>query len=231
MKNNNQIIYGLIVTIAIFVLANFIGSKMSIWPDALPPYFVTHSVMLLGSIGVIILLSKSVNYKIALPKFKMILRPILFGLLASIVINISLSVLTKVMGGNLEPHPAFKIMSPLQVLVFIFIYASIAEEILFRGFLLNILSPLKEKGIRIFKHQVSIAVIISGFTFGLAHLVLIFAGVGVFFIIKTVIFTSILGLIAGYYQEKYSNNAFAIIVHMAGNFMAVIGALLMSLNA
>jgi len=38
-------------------------------------------------------------------------------------------------------------------------------------------------------------------------------------------------MIAGYYQEKYDNNAFAIIVHMSGNLMGVIGALLMNVNA
>lgn len=39
------------------------------------------------------------------------------------------------------------------------------------------------------------------------------------------------GLIAGYYQEKYDNNAYAVIIHMAGNSIGVIGALLMNINA
>jgi membrane protease YdiL (CAAX protease family) len=40
----------------------------------------------------------------------------------------------------------------------------------------------------------------------------------------------VLGLIAGYYQEKYDNNAYAIIVHMSGNLMGLIGALIGTAN-
>jgi hypothetical protein len=38
-------------------------------------------------------------------------------------------------------------------------------------------------------------------------------------------------LVAGYYQEKHNNNAYAILVHMAANFMGVIAAFLMSSQA
>lgn len=38
---------------------------------------------------------------------------------------------------------------------------------------------------------------------------------------------TLLGIVAGYYQEKYENNFYAIIVHMAGNLMGVIGAIMM----
>jgi membrane protease YdiL (CAAX protease family) len=122
-------------------------------------------------------------------------------------------------------------MSPLQIFVFIFIYASIAEEVLFRGFLMNILKPVSIKGIKVFKRNLNFPVIISAVIFGLAHLILITTGAGGLFLLRIVVFTTILGLIAGYYQEKYNNNAYAIIVHMAGNIMGVIGALLMSLNS
>ena len=75
-------------------------------------------------------------------------------------------------------------MSPLQVFIFVFIYASIAEEILFRGFLMNILKPLKIKGISILKRKISVPVIISAFAFGLGHLILITTGVGGFVFTK-----------------------------------------------
>jgi len=231
MKNNERIIYGIAFTIVIFVIATFSGSKLHLTIDFFPSTFVTHSVMLTLSIVLIYSLRKYVNYKIAWPQFKKTLKPILIGLLATIIVNILFTALTKISGGQVEAHPALTKMTPLQIFVFVFIYASIAEEILFRGFLLNILKPLKSKGINIYKRHISIPVIISAFAFGLAHLILLTTGAGGLFIFRIVVFTTILGLIAGYYQEKYENNGFAIIVHMSGNLMGVIGALLMNLNA
>ena len=230
MKNNERIIYGLIITIIVYAIATFSGSKLHLNIDFIPSSFVTHSLMLILSIVLIYGLRKYVNYKISLPQFKKILKPVLFGLLVTIIANISMTIITKILGGKIETHDALTKMSPLQIFIFVFIYASIAEEILFRGFLMNILKPLNAKGINIFKRKISVPVIISAFAFGLGHLILISTGASGFFLMRIVIFTTILGLIAGYYQEKYDNNIFAIIVHMAGNLMGVIGVLLMNLN-
>lgn len=230
MKNSERILYGLTITIVVFLIATFTGSKIHFNIDFIPNSFVTHSLMLGLSIALIYGLKRYVNYKISWPQFKKIWKPILFGLLATIIVNILITIVTKILGGEVEAHPALTEMSPLQIFIFVFIYASIAEEILFRGFLLNILKPIKTRGLRILKRNISIPVIISAFAFGLGHLILISTGVGGLFLVRIVIFTTILGLIAGYYQEKYDNNAFAIIVHMAGNSMGVIGVLIMNLN-
>jgi len=192
--------------------------------------FGTHSLLLILSIILIYGLRNYVNYKISIPQFKKLLKPALLGLLATIIVNFSMSIITKILGGQVEQHPAFIKMPPLQIFIFVFIYASIAEELLFRGFLMNFLKPLIIKGIVVLKRSISVPVIISAIAFGLGHLILITTGVGGFFLLKIVIFATILGLIAGYYQDKYDNNLFAIIVHMAGNFMGVIVALLMNIN-
>jgi membrane protease YdiL (CAAX protease family) len=231
MRNNERIIYGILITILVFAITTFLGSKIHLNLEFFSSSFVTHSFMLGLSIVFIYSLRKYVNYKIAVPQFKKVLKPILFGFLATVFINITITVLTKILGGKVEAHALLTKMNPLQVFVFVFIYASIAEEILFRGFLMNILKPLQSKGIKIFKRNLSIPVIISAVIFGLAHLILISTGAGEFFLFRIVIFTTILGLIAGYYQEKFKNNAYAIIVHMSGNLMGVIGALLMNLNS
>ncbi len=230
MTNNQRLIYGTLITMAVFVVATFGGSTLDLNNGFIPNSFVTHSLMLILSVLLIFSLRKYVKYKISLPRLKEILKPVLFGILATIVVNVTISVITKISGGEIETHPALTKMSPLQVFIFIFIYASIAEELLFRGFLLNILRPLKTKGFVILKRNISVPVIISAFTFGLGHLILIKTGAGGLFLLRIVIFTTILGLIAGYYQEKYDNNSFAIIVHMAGNFMGLTGAILMNLT-
>lgn len=74
----------------------------------------------------------------------------------------------------------------------------------------------------------SVPVIVSAFAFGLGHLILLMTGVSGFNLFRVILFTTILGLIAGYNQEKYDNNAMAIIVHMAGNTMSVMSVLLMN---
>jgi len=137
-----------------------------------------------------------------------------------------MTVINKTAGLETGSHPLINKISPWQLIVFVLFYASIAEELLFRGFLLNILKPLKAKGIAILKRRLSLSVIISGLAFGLAHLILLASGTEASYVMKAVVFTSLLGIIAGYYQEKFDNNAYAIIVHMSGNLVGVVGILL-----
>jgi membrane protease YdiL (CAAX protease family) len=229
MKKKESVIYGLIITVVIYLTAFIVGKKFQFNVDFIKDSFGSYTTMLLLSIIAIFVFKNNVNYSISLPKFNQILKPILFAVLATIVIFVSINIITKILGGTIEPHPLLAKMTPMQVFVFVFIYASIAEELLFRGFLLNILNPLKNIGITILKRKISVSVIMSALAFGLAHLLLIRTGVGVIFLIRVVIFTTTLGLIAGYYQEKHDNNAFAIIVHMAGNSLAVIGSIIMSM--
>ena len=228
MRNKNQVIYGLLITLGVFALSAIAGSLLKLNNEVIPNSFVTHTTMLLLALGMIYSLRKQVNYKIAVPKLRNIFKPMLFGLLATIVVNVSMAAMTGGLDGNQEAHPLLAKASPIQVFLFIFIYASIAEELLFRGFLMNILQPLKTKGITILKRTLSLPVIISAVAFGLAHLILITTGASGLLILRVVVFTTVLGLIAGYYQEKYDNNAYAIIVHMAGNWFGFVGAVMMN---
>jgi hypothetical protein len=93
MRNHDRIIYGVVITFLIFATAIFLGNKMQLVNGFFPSSFVTHSVMLILSIVFIFFLREHVSYKIALPEFKKSLRPILFGLLATIIINVLMSVL------------------------------------------------------------------------------------------------------------------------------------------
>lgn len=228
MKKNEKITYGIIITIIIYLIAIYLSKTINLNIEFIPNSFLLHSIMLFLSILCIFIFKKNLNYKISFPKFRKILRPILFGILVTIIANITMNIITKVLGGTIEGHPLLSEMSVLQTIIFVFLYASIAEEMLFRGILLNFLEPLKEKGFSFLKRKISLSVIISALAFGLAHLILIFTGVNSAFLIRIVLFTAILGIVAGYYQEKYENNVYAIIVHMAGNSIGVIGILLMN---
>ncbi len=230
MRNKERIIFGTVITITIFILSIFLGRKLHLNVEFIPSSFVTHSSMLIFSISLIYAFKRYVNYKIKMPQFKRLLKPILFGFLSSIVVNIFMITMTRILGAKVENHIIFNKMSPFQFFLFVFIYASISEELLFRGFLLNILKPFNTKGLKIFKRKVSLPVMFSAVLFGLVHLLLIRTGASGFFLLRIVVFATIIGLIAGYYQEKYDNNAFAIIVHMSANLMGVIATLLMNIN-
>ena len=185
--------------------------------------------MFLLSLITIGVLWKEVQYRIAWPKLSRVFRPVLFGFLGFFLVNVLFGIITMMTTGDAaESHPAMQRMDALQIFVFIVIYASIAEEFLFRGLLMNLLKPLKDKGIKIFKRKISLPVIIAAVLFGLGHLVLIRTGAGTLFLVQIVTATTVLGLVAGYYQEKYNNNAYAIIVHMAGNLLALIPAIISS---
>ena len=182
--------------------------------------------MLLLSVGLIFALKSKVSYRIALPEIKQIWRPLLYSMLATIVVNLSLGILSLILGAAVEKHPLLDGMSALQYLIFIVLLASIAEEHLFRGFLQNYLKPLSDKGFKLFRWRISFSVLVSGVLFSLAHLILLTAGVSPVFITRILIFTLVLGLMAGYYQEKHDNIAFAILVHAGGNLVGLIAILL-----
>lgn len=233
MKKNKLLIIGIIITILIDYLASTYENLIDLKIDFFPRSFGLHTIMFLLSILAIYLFKKYVNYRIELPKFKTLLKPIGFGLLVSLLSGMIMGITMAISGG--ESSPEIKMptsnLSVLQIIIFVFLYASIAEEMLFRGFLLNILKPLKEKGISLFNRKVSLGVIISAIIFGLIHIIPFNSDNNIIFTIGMVIAPTLLGIVAGYYQEKYNNNAYAIIVHMAGNLMGIIGTIVMNINS
>lgn len=230
MKNSERLIWGILLTAIVFLISSFVSRKLQINIEFIPKSFWGDTLILILSIALIYGLKKHVNYKISVPKFKKTLKPMLFGFLAAVIVNVLMTIIGNIFGIKAESHYAFDVMSPLQFFLFVFIYASVVEEVLFRGFLQNILAPLKDRGIKIFKRHISLPVIIGALAFGLVHLNLMATGAGAFFLTRTLLVTFTLGLIAGYYQEKYDNNAYAILTHMAGNFMGLMASLLINLS-
>ncbi|MDR2084826.1 MAG: CPBP family intramembrane metalloprotease [Bacteroidales bacterium] len=227
MKNNKEIIYGTGITIAIFLISTLVGKSINIDSKFFSSSITTHLLMLILSICAIFIFKRQINFKIKLPKFKTIFTPILAGLLITILVNIIMSITTIISGGNISAHSLVSNMNFIQLFISVFILASIAEELLFRGFLQNMLASLNKFGIKLFKIRLSLPVIISALMFGLAHIIIAQSGADFWLVLRTVIFTTVLGLAAGYYQEKYNNSFYAIIVHMAGNLPALISSLLM----
>lgn len=227
MKNIERFVYGLAITAAIFSTATFVSARLHLDVDFIPDFFVTLTIELLLSAIAIYAMRNYLIFRFSIPHPKTLIKPVVFALLATIAINGVLTILTKMLGGKIEVPEALAKLKPVQVLIFVFFYASIAEEMLFRGFLLNLLKPLEKTGFSVLKRYISLPVIVSAVAFGMAHLILITTGVSLLFVARIVVFTTCLGTIAGYYQEKHDNHAYAIIVHMSGNLLAVIAAFAM----
>lgn len=132
MKKQERITYGLLMTIIIFFISAFWGNKIHFGIDFIPNTFATHSIMLLLSVVALSFFKKNIEYHISVPKLVNTLKPILLGGLTSIVVNISMTMIAKISGNEIERMEMLTQMTTFQVFVFIFIYASMAEELLFR---------------------------------------------------------------------------------------------------
>jgi membrane protease YdiL (CAAX protease family) len=114
--------------------------------------------------------------------------------------------------------------SYLQDIIFIWIYASICEEIFARGLLQSFLSPLMGYGINLSKNlRLSLPVLFSGLYFGLMHIVAI-EKMGP----PVIVFTTFLGIVAGYHREKTGSLIPAIIIHALFNIGGMLPMWLLS---
>lgn len=221
---------GLILTAVVYFVSIFMGHHWQLNSSIVEDSVLNHGTMLVLSVLLILAFKKQVKYRIAMPKVNQILKPILFGILCAVVINVVMNIISVIVTGPVQTHPLMKNTTFLKNFLSVFILASIAEEFLFRGFFQNYLKSLSAWGFNIFKRRISLPVLISALTFSAAHLVLLASGVDTMFIIRVLVFTFVLGLIAGYYQEKHDNHIFAIFVHMAGNLMGLVSVIMMTMS-
>lgn len=222
----SRLLIGLLLTFLVCALAVVLRHVVKFDSECFPSFALSGSIILVLAIVLIVAFRNKLDYRIAVPKFNQIWKPVLFGLLANIVVNLLTGIVTLIISGRVEGHPALENTSVLQYVLFIFILAPVAEEHLFRGFLQNYLNPLDDKGITVFHKRISLPVLIAALAFSLCHLGLLASGVGAVFIIRTALCTFILGTIAGCFQEKYNNIVPAILVHMAGNLTGVLAVVL-----
>ena len=229
MKKNlalSRLLIGLLLTFSVSAVAVVLRNVVKLDSEFFPNFALSGFIILVLAIVLIVAFRNQLNYRIAVPKSNQIWKPVLFGLLTTLVLNILTGIITTALHGRIESHPALRNASVLQFVLFTFILAPVAEEHLFRGFLQNYLKPLGDKGITVFHRRISLPVLIAALAFSLSHLGLLASGVGTAFMIRTALFTFILGTIAGYYQEKYNNIVPAILVHMAGNLLGILPLIL-----
>jgi hypothetical protein len=179
---------------------------------------ITHTGMLLASLILICLLSKGKvsTYGLRGIRLKALVRPTVVALVFGIIITGL---------GELLPMTGFEFMEDftlLQIILFVWIYASVSEELLTRGLLQGFLRPLEKHGLTIFNLYMSVPVLVAALFFGLMHLGLLTMGASGSAVVVIVLSGIILGVIAGYYRERTGSIVPAIVVHALFNICGTV---------
>lgn len=175
--------------------------------------FINHTAMLILSIIIMLVASKGKlsRYGFKLARNVQVRQIILCGLglgIISTLIAASLPGKESSVAGEL---------SFLQTVVFIWLYASICEEVFARGLIQSSLSRLTEYGFTVSERRISLPVLTSALLFGLVHLIQSVMGAGGYQVLVIVLFAFVLGLIAGYQRERTGSLVPAIMVHVFAN--------------
>jgi membrane protease YdiL (CAAX protease family) len=172
--------------------------------------FITHTSMWILSILIIILLTRGRIGEYGFTRGKFLLTGKIFlWVIPTAILSVTGFIASR-LGQDVPADPA---RSHLQNIVFVWIYASVCEEVFTRGLLQSFLSPLAGSGIKLSKGlRLSLPVLFSGLYFGLMHIVAI-DRIGP----PGIVLTSVLGIVAGYYREKTESLIPAIIIHALFN--------------
>lgn len=212
VKRFTGMVQGILITAGIAVIS-MMTPRLTGWPNDsfVPATFLVHSMMLGLSILFMKWISGSDLAAFGLTRGNFRFSPrILLWVLPTLILGIAGTMANP---GNDAPSPVSG-MSQVQIVVFVWLYASICEEILTRGLLQTLIST-RAPVLPGRRWRLSRSVVISGLFFGAMHLVLIPrmgpAAIGIVFM------TSCLGLLAAWYRERTGSIIPAIIVHMLFN--------------
>lgn len=208
---------GIVATIAVV--------SLSPDPREVPAWLMglaTHSGMLVCSLGLILALSRGrvSRYGFRLPMRFPILRIALLSCGISAVFNVV---------GWFSPGEGLTFAAEYslpQTIAFIWVYASVAEEVVTRGLVQSFLAPLRIHRLAVGKLCISVPVLAGAVCFGAMHLMLLTMGIDLHTVLLVVAFTFVGGLVAGYYRERTDSLIPAIVVHALFNVTGSILGLL-----
>lgn len=208
IRQSFKTVLALVLAAAVALAARYAVKLIDVLPGSFfPSSFVTHSVMLGLSIAVIWLLSRGQLRLYGLTRGTYKFSPrILLWILPTAVLSIASTVAPS--GAQNTGGPGE--LTKLQIVVFIWIYASICEELLTRGLLQTLLSGSPRAGSEA-PRRLSMPVVVSALFFGAMHIVLVESmGPAA---VPAILLAVFLGLVAARYRERTGSLLPAIIVH------------------
>jgi len=187
--------------------------------------FINHTAMLVFSMIIMLAVSKG---KLSTYGFKPA-RSI--RLKRIVLLGLGIGIISTLIEGSLPGEGSGMVgeLSFLQQIIFIWIYASIAEEVLTRGLIQSSLASWSKYGFSVLGLRISLPVLTSALFFGLMHTVQSAMGASGYRVVVTVLFAFILSLVAGYHREQTGSLVPAIIVHTFANVGGSLAGFLMGL--
>jgi membrane protease YdiL (CAAX protease family) len=125
-------------------------------------------------------------------------------------------------GGN----PLLKELGFPQMILFVWVFSSIIEEIFTRGFVQGHVANLSGRYFSFSFINMEWPVLISALVFASMHFVLLVSGVDAVTMTVTFLFTLSIGLLAGYVRQKTGSLIPAITVHIFANIGGAIGGVI-----
>lgn len=219
--NSSRVVTALAVAIGIFLVA--IVLPKFVISGAVPRLMTTQGLELVLSLLAIAVIGKSkfADYGFRMPQggsrwlVVAVWAPLL-GIAATI----------GVLGLGGQGSPVAKSLTFPQIILFVWIFSSIIEEVFTRGFLQSHLSVLSGKYVKFPFFRIEWPVFLSALFFGLMHLVLLASGADLTTTIVTVLFTFSLGLMAAYLRSLTGSLLPAIVAHLLANIGGMIGGIL-----
>ena len=159
-------------------------------------------------------------YGFKLTGIKYLIKPILISVFSVIIFFVVMNIMMAVTGLKPDELGGSGLdKSILNFLITVALFASICEEIFYRGLIYSFLEPLKKYRFRFFKSYISLPVTVCALMFGLGHLCLL-GKMSYVIVISIVVSATLLGFIAGYYREKTGSILPAIAAHITFNLVA-----------
>ncbi|MBN2621057.1 CPBP family intramembrane metalloprotease [candidate division WOR-3 bacterium] len=147
---------------------------------------------------------------------KIILWGFIIGVVTMVVTGIAATVLNSIFPIKGGEHFASK-YSIWETILYVWLLASISEEVLTRGLIQGFLAPLKKYGFKVIGKYISLPILTSTFFFSAIHLMLLTTGMNACMVGAVVISCFVLGIVAGYVRERSGSLIPAIIVHLVFN--------------
>ncbi len=189
---------------------------------------ITQTVLLLSSLLLMRFLGRRPlrDYGFRSTGWRQLLAPVgaAVGIaLAGLVLFSVLTMLAGASGPGPGMHPAAR-QGFVHTVLTVWIYASLCEEMLYRGWLQTCLSPWRgERG----GTALSPAVLIPALIFSLGHLCLL-GSIGTLMLVSILLMTFAIGWVAGYHRAKTQSLLPAFLAHLTANVVGSGVPLLMS---
>ncbi len=235
MNVRAQSVPGLVLAAVVFVLAAEVIPSLSFVSSAveatewLTRSDITQLVFLVGSLVAMLALGRwnSGAYGLKGSPWRDVGRAVGVSAAISLGVVVATMIVMSVLGPRGAGMGMPGVDSFVKVVVSVWLLASTAEEMLFRGLLLGALSPLSRRAWKVGRCRISLPVAIAAVLFGLVHLGLMRV-MAAPMVVLIVVMATVAGLVAGYYREKTGSLVPAVAAHFT--FNVVSGGIVMILS-